>query len=211
MPGLVRRLVPQAIWSLPERRQEVFLTFDDGPHPRHTSELLTLLAAHGARVTFFLIGEKVRAYPQLLRDIHGAGHAIGNHTMHHRRLWWQGRAAVLEEIRAAQSVIEDGAGVAVRYFRPPYGALSPAVVAAADQASLRVAMWSCSPLDFRRANDPQAIATALAEHVRGGDLVLLHDGHACAPATLAALRATLPLLKEKGYRFAALPNHPSSQ
>jgi peptidoglycan/xylan/chitin deacetylase (PgdA/CDA1 family) len=203
-PNAAKRFFPQALWSLPERRDEIFLTFDDGPHPPFTAQLLGLLAAQQCRATFFLIGEKARSYPSLGRESVAAGHVIGNHTMRHRRLRWQRHRTVHEEIHSAQRIIEDQVGKAVEYFRPPYGHLSPAIVKAAKSANLQIAMWSLMPGDFFRADAPQAIAASILMNARDGDIVLLHDGHRCAPATMAALREALPILQEKGFRFRAL-------
>jgi peptidoglycan/xylan/chitin deacetylase (PgdA/CDA1 family) len=205
-PMLARRLFPQAIWSLPKGVNEIFLTFDDGPHPTFTGNLLELLDAQQARATFFLVGEKVKKHPQLVREIVAAGHAIGNHTLHHRQLRWQRRAVVHEEIKTAQHILEDCTNASIRYFRPPYGALSPAIFSVTNEANLAMAMWSLMPGDVWRANHPQAIAASMMNHARDGEIILLHDGHACAPATIAALRETLPKLKERGYQFAVLPN-----
>ena len=203
-PKAAKCFFPQALWSLPERRDEIFLTFDDGPHPQFTVQLLELLAAYQSRATFFLIGEKARLHPSLVREIVAAGHVIGNHTMHHRRLRWQRHQVVHEEIHSAQRVIEDQVGKVVEYFRPPYGHLSPVIAKAVNSANLKMVMWSLLPGDIWRVGAPQAIAASLLKSARGGDIVLLHDGHLCAPATMAALRETLPILQEKGFHFRAL-------
>jgi len=122
-PSLARRILPQAIWCFPERQGELFLTFDDRPDPEFTPALLSLLMKHEIRAAFFLIGEKARKHPQLVREILTQGHLIGNHTMHHPRLRWLRRGIIKEEIQSAQEVLEDCAGIPVRFFRPPYGAL----------------------------------------------------------------------------------------
>ena len=205
-PRIASRVLPQALWSFPRQSREVFLTFDDGPHSLYTLQLVELLAQYDARATFFVVGEKVRQYPQLVRETVAAGHRLGNHTMHHLRMRWTPVSVVREEISSAQKVIEQTAGEAVYHFRPPYGVLRPAVLGFASRLGLKVTMWSCMPLDFRRASDSPAIAASLARHLRGGDIVLLHDGHDCAPAMMQALRETLHAVKEKGYRFASLPN-----
>ena len=208
-PAWASRLFPQTIWSLRERRHEIFLTFDDGPQPEFTASLLELLAANHARATFFLVGEKAHAYPLLVREIAAAGHAIGNHTMHHRQLRWQRRTIVHEEITLAQEVIEDCAGIPVRHFRPPYGTLRPAIFEAVKNLNLNLTMWSLMPGDVWRVNHPKAIADSITKQARGGDVILLHDGHDCASATIAALRESLPRLKEKGFHFSAMPNRPA--
>jgi peptidoglycan/xylan/chitin deacetylase (PgdA/CDA1 family) len=205
-PNFARRFLPQAIWCFPERKSDLFLTFDDGPDPEFTPELLNLLAKHEIHAAFFLIGEKARKYPRLVRKIVAAGHHLGNHTMHHHRLRWPRRRIVREEIQSAQKVLQDCAGISVRFFRPPYGALSPAILGAARELNLRLTMWSLMPGDVWRVDNPSAIVSSIINNVRSGDIILLHDGHRCGPATIAALRATIPMLKERDYRFNLLPD-----
>lgn len=209
-PEAAMRFLPRATWCFPEREAELFLTFDDGPHPAFTSSLLNLLAKHDARASFFLIGEKARAHSRLAREIVSAGHVIGNHTMQHRQLRWQRRSVVCEEIQSAQKVLEDCAGEPVRFFRPPYGALSPAILRAAKDHTLRLTMWSLLAGDVWRTNNSSAIAGSIMKKCRGGDIILLHDGHACGPATIAAVSETIPRLKDRGYRFRSLPDDVSS-
>jgi len=205
-PNLARRFLPQAIWCFPSLMNELFLTFDDGPDPEFTPPLLSLLAKHEIRAAFFLIGEKARKHPQLVHEIVAAGHLIGNHTMHHPRLRWQRREMIKEEIQSAQEVLQDCADTPVRFFRPPFGALSLAIFRAVKEMNLCLTMWSLMPGDVWHVDDPRAITGSIIKNVRGGDVILLHDGHRCGPATIAALRETIPALKDRGYRFSLLPD-----
>jgi len=209
-PNFARRFLPQVIWCFPARTNELFLTFDDGPDPEFTPALLSLLTKHEIRAAFFLIGKKARKHPQLVREIVAAGHLVGNHTMHHPRLRWRRRLIVKEEIQSAQEVLEDCAGIPARFFRPPYGALSPAILGTVREMNLRMIMWSLMPGDVWRVDNPSAIVSSIIKYVRGGDIILLHDGHRCGPATISALRETIPVLREKGYRFSVLPDDFSS-
>jgi len=205
-PAPAMRLLPQAMWRVPERRREIFLTFDDGPHPGHTPPLLNLLDRHDVRATFFLVGEKAKTHPGIVRDLVAAGHRIGNHTMHHRQLRWQRRVVVQEEIYTAQQVLENCAQTPIRLFRPPYGALSSAILRTVKACDLRLTMWSVMPGDVWRAEDPAAITRSILTKSRDGDILLLHDGHRCAPATIAALREAIPALKERAFRFSLIPD-----
>jgi len=160
---------------------EVALTYDDGPNPAATPQLLELLARHNVRATFFLIGRHVRQEPALAREIAAAGHAIGNHTMTHPWLSWQSAARVRAEIADTNALLEDTLGQRIRLFRPPHGARRPVVLRAAAELGLHTVNWNIITHDWR----PQPSA-AIVEKIRNGIVrnevhgrgsnVLLHDG-----------------------------------
>jgi peptidoglycan/xylan/chitin deacetylase (PgdA/CDA1 family) len=171
------------------RPGEVFLTFDDGPHPAYTPKVLDRLDALGVRAGFFLIGKKVVASPLLVKRIATAGHLIGNHSFHHRPR--------RREISACQDVIERACDVRPTWYRPPFGRLAPLGLAAAWACGLRVMTWSLDANDWqcRTADDAAACAAAVVRAARPGDVVLFHDGHAwIAPI----LDAALPELRARG-------------
>jgi peptidoglycan/xylan/chitin deacetylase (PgdA/CDA1 family) len=190
------------------RKGAVALTFDDGPNPAATPRLLDLLDRNGVRATFFLIGRHVRACPQLAAEIAARGHVLANHTETHPRLTWLSTQSAAGELQRCQEAIEKAAGHAPEWMRPPYGARGPQVAAAVRQAGLRaVVMWSVWARDWK-PQPPQPVIERLRE-VRGGDIVVLHDG---APGqlgadrshTVAALEHWLPRWKEAGLEFVTL-------
>jgi peptidoglycan/xylan/chitin deacetylase (PgdA/CDA1 family) len=151
------------------------LTIDDGPHPVSTPALLAALAAEGARATFFVLADRVERHPELLRAMVAGGHEIGLHGMSHHpwyTTWSPAKGAA--ELRAAAKVLEAHGAPPVRWFRPPFGAVSPRVYAAAAEAGLAVAWCSVRTGDGGRI----APATLLARCARavGTDIVLVHDG-----------------------------------
>lgn len=165
----------------PRRRDEIALTFDDGPNPAATPHLLELLARYDVRATFFAIGEFARHEPALLREVAGAGHVVGSHTMSHPWLAWQGNARIRWELAESQGVIEDVLGQAVREFRPPHGARRPYVLRVARDLGMRTVQWNVIANDWE-AVSAETIAgrviRGIARHHRRGMAanVVLHDG-----------------------------------
>ena len=164
-----------------EDPQQLALTYDDGPNPAATPELLDLLARSQVRATFFLIGEFVRQQPVLARAVAEAGHLIGNHTMTHPRLATQTGARIRAEIGDANRLIEDVTGAAVRYFRPPHGSRRPYVLRAARELGLTTVLWNVAASDWNPVDAPTIAAAVDAGVARNrkrgrGSNILLHDG-----------------------------------
>lgn len=161
--------------------RQLALTYDDGPNPAVTQQLLDLLARHGVRATFFLIGSFVRQQPALARAVAEAGHLIGNHTMTHPRLAWQSAGRIKQELRDTNNLLEDVTGAPVRYFRPPHGARRPYVIQTASQLGLATVQWNVTAFDWK-AIGAHAIAGNVERGIarnRGrsqGSNILLHDG-----------------------------------
>ena len=160
---------------------ELALTYDDGPNDRSTPELLRVLDRFAVKATFFLIGKFVRQQPAIVRDIHAAGHLVGNHTMTHPFLENKSVSLVRRELADCNSLLEDTLGVAVRYFRPPYGARRPAVLRCARELGLQPVQWNVQGNDW----EPIGVPAILRRIERGlktarrsgrGSNILLHDG-----------------------------------
>ena len=167
------RLPPEAT-----ARGEVALTIDDGPEPEVTPPLLDQLDRHGARATFFCIGERVAAQPALARDIVRRGHAIENHSQRHLlRFSLLGPRAMAAEIAAAQSVIAAVVGVAPRFFRAPAGLRNPFLEPILAHLGLRLASWPRRGVDTV-SGTPSVVLARLMRGLGAGDILLLHDGHA---------------------------------
>ena len=191
-------------------RGEVAITIDDGPDPRTTAAVLDLLDAHGARASFFCIGERVERYPELVRDIVRRGHRVENHTARHRLDFaLLGPRGCLAEVAAGQASILQVTGVAPCYLRAPAGFRNPWCWTALERCGLRLASWTRRGFDTRDGN-PERVLARLTRGLGAGDILLLHDGH-CAldargePVILAVLGSLLPLLRERSLRAVPLP------
>lgn len=189
------------IWQGDGEGREIALTFDDGPHPETTPRILEVLAREGMTATFFVLGNKVEAHPDVVRDIVRAGHGVGVHGYHHYRLYsLLPPRAVEEDIKKAQEAVERAAGVRPRLFRPPVGQVSPRTADGARRAGVEIVVWSVRGFDGLKNADPERIALRVERGLRPGAIVLLHDAaerddH--VPASLEALPKIIAAIRER--------------
>jgi peptidoglycan/xylan/chitin deacetylase (PgdA/CDA1 family) len=160
--------------------EQMALTFDDGPNDPHTWHLLELLAKHGAKATFFLIGRYVRQRPEIVRALQQAGHAVGNHTYYHPNLIFLSPRRVRGELEDCRKALEDSIGSHQPLFRPPFGGRLPHVLGACRSFGLTPVMWSVTAFDWN-AKSADSIVAHVSNQVRAhkkprGEIILLHDG-----------------------------------
>lgn len=178
-------------------QKQVALTFDDGPHPTITPLVLDELRARGVKATFFVIGDRVKAYPWVLRQVVAEGHEIGNHTYSHRLLTAMSTDLIRREVGETQEAIRNAIGYETRLFRPPYGAFRPSANAVFREYGLNVIRWSVDPRDWRN-RDAVLISNHVTHQSKNGAIILCHDIHR---ATLQALPTILDTLIAEGYEF----------
>lgn len=218
-------LLPRSRWlgpnhtRLPLAAQQaghVALTFDDGPDPAVTPQVLDVLARHSARATFFCIGERVQRFPDLARAIVQAGHRIENHTQTHpNHFAAMGPARMRAQIQAAQEAIEATVGRAPRFFRAVAGLRNPMLEPVLASLGLQLAHWQQRAFDTREAN-PAVVLRRLTQGLQAGDIVLLHDGHSARaagaghaaergqPVILSVLPQLLAHVQQQGWRCVTL-------
>ena len=184
------------------------ITFDDGPNPVVTPGVLELLERYGATATFFLIGQRVRAFPALAREIVERGHAVGNHTETHPSLTFLSSGRIAEELERCDDAIMAATGKRPRWMRPPYGYRSPSLDSIVRRrGGAGVAMWNVAARDWR-THAPEPVIQRL-RRARGGDIVLLHDGdHRVLEGkrghVVKALEYWLPRWRDAGIQFVNL-------
>ncbi len=191
--------------------QRVYLTFDDGPDPRWTPQILDLLAQARMHATFFAIGEFAQREPALLRSIAAAGHAVGNHTFSHRHPWLMRSRAARAQVRDGAKALSDVIGREVFLFRPPHGRARPCMTDEARLHGERMVMWDRSAIDWGWLGTAPRIAARLAR-VCAGDIVLMHDGrneHNRPDQLLHVLPDFLRELARKRMGSSALPSLPA--
>jgi peptidoglycan/xylan/chitin deacetylase (PgdA/CDA1 family) len=189
--------------------RQIALTYDDGPNDPHTLRLLDVLARHKINATFFLIGRYVRERPEIVRQMVQAGHVVGNHTFTHPLLTLKNEAEIHKQISDCRAALEDAVGEHSNLFRPPFGGRRPAVLRVVQELGLEPVMWSVTGYDW---NAPPAavIESKVAKQIRGGDVVLLHDGGhkqmgADRSQTVIVTERLITRYEADGYEFVTIP------
>jgi len=195
--------------GLPKGTRRLALTYDDGPNDPYTSQLLDVLAKHGTKATFFLIGKYVKQRPDIVRRVVEAGHSVGNHTWNHPNLIFCSAAETRRQISETQKAIEEACGIRPTLFRPPFGGRRPGTFSVARELGLTPIMWGVTCYDWSAIWN-ESIERKAREQIRGGDVILLHDGgHKRFGADRShTVKATANLLREyseQGYKFVSVP------
>jgi peptidoglycan/xylan/chitin deacetylase (PgdA/CDA1 family) len=197
---------------LPEsarRRNEIALTFDDGPDPEVTPRILEILDRYQAKATFFVIGARALQYPELCRETARRGHTIANHSQHHKNGFaWLGWSGLMQEILQAQQTIKLITGQESRLFRAPMGIRNPILDPVLSRVGLPLVTWNQRGYDTRCRNS-ETLLKRLTRTLAAGDIVLLHDGNGAVdlsgqPVILEVLPRLLDIIANKGLKTIAL-------
>ncbi len=183
--------------------KRIAITFDDGPHPKKTAEILDLLAEYSARATFFVVGENAKYYPDLIMREAAEGHEIGNHTYHHRAMRKCREGEGKCEITAASDMIKSITGKSPVLFRPPEGSYSSSTVELARACGCDVVLWNVDTRDWALSKTDEIVAN-VKKNVRDGSIILFHDFTRDGAHTLDALKILLPYLISEGYEFVTV-------
>jgi peptidoglycan-N-acetylglucosamine deacetylase len=199
----------RAFTGLARGSRQIALTYDDGPNDPHTLRLLEGLAKHGVRVTFFLIGKYVEQRPDLAKEIVNAGHVVGNHTFSHPLLTFKSEAEIRLQLSRCKAALQDVIGEPSNLFRPPFGGRRPAVLRISRQLGLEPVMWNVTGYDWN-APPAAAIERKVAKQIRGGDVILLHDGGhkqmgADRSQTVIATDHLIRRYEHEEYEFVTIP------
>lgn len=186
----------------------VALTFDDGPWPGQTQEILDILEREDVHATFFMLGVQVRRNPEIARAVRDAGHTIGNHTYGHSILRRATKQQVRKEIEACRDAVRRATGVTPVFFRPPGGLLSPSVYEVCREKDMPVVGWTVDPQDWS-GKDTDALVEDVIDHVEPGAVVLLHDGGGDRTSTIEALPQIIAILRARGFTFVTLEDVPA--
>lgn len=183
----------------------IALTFDDGPAPEKTEQILKILQDEAVAATFFLTGQEVEKNPALLRQILAAGHQVGNHSYSHQRMIFKTPSFISTEIEKTDTLLRQNGVDGVIYFRPPYGkklVLLPWYLMKHHRISVT---WDVAPENFPKiAGEPQALADYTVKQVQPGSIILLHVMYDSRSATMQAVPDIIRRLKAQGYRFVTV-------
>ena len=194
-PFFFRWLSPKyLVCDLPAEEKVIFLTFDDGPVPEATPEVLDILQKYNTKATFFVVGDNVRKNPDTFNMVLSAGHAIGNHTFHHLNGWHTPPGAYIEDIHRCREFFN------TKLFRPPYGRFTPSQYFLLRK-EFRFILWSVLTRDFHRHTTPEQCLANAISHTSSGSIVVFHDSIKAIHNVRYALARFIEYFINEGYRF----------
>ncbi len=195
--------VTSALFSGNTSLPEVALTFDDGPNPYYTQQVLAILQQYGVNATFFDVGYLVKDYPSVVKQEYDQGNVVGDHSWGHPDLTQLSAANSYSQIATAADAIQSAIGVRPTFFRPPYGAVNATIMRQAFSLNLSTVMWDNSASDWSLPGVGVIIQRTL-NMVHNGSIVLMHDGGGNRSQTVAALPTIITSLRARGYRLVTM-------
>jgi peptidoglycan/xylan/chitin deacetylase (PgdA/CDA1 family) len=182
-------------------KNQVAITFDDGPNPEYTPQVLELLKQHQAKATFFCIGKHIEAYPELLKSIINEGHTIGNHTYSHHNLFgFFSTEKVISELILTNSIALEITGLKLHLYRPAFGVTNPRIKKALKATKLQAIGWNKRSLDTTNLSK-ESILNRASKNLKKGDVILLHDS---SEKTLWVLEQLLLILQKKNLQAVTI-------
>lgn len=195
IPSWIKWIYPSFVWQMPGDEKDLYLTFDDGPHPTITPIVLDLLLKYNAKATFFCIGDRAKRYPEILERIRLEGHAIGNHTQHHINGWATSDREYIDQVNQAAEFISS------KLFRPPYGRIKRSQAALLQKEGYKVVMWTILSADYDHTMSKEECVRRVVRRIDSGDIYLFHDSEKGKERMLAALPSLLKVATDKGFLF----------
>jgi peptidoglycan/xylan/chitin deacetylase (PgdA/CDA1 family) len=195
---LIKKLFCNYIWDLPNTKNKIYLTFDDGPIPEITEWVLDELKKHEVKATFFCIGNNIQKHPKLFEKVIQEGHSIGNHTFNHLNGWKATTEEYLENVKLCELAMPNQK---TNLFRPPYGKIKTEQSKQLRQLGYKIIMWDVLSADFDQTISPEQCLKNVVSNVKSGSIIVFHDSVKASHNLKFALPKTLELLKEKGFEF----------
>lgn len=198
------------VYRVPMQKKVVAFTFDDGPSPVWTPQILSELKRAGIKATFFMLGEHVRKYPDIVRQVLLGGHEIGNHSYTHHVLIYYTKEELEKEVRDTERAIQEVAGYTTNIFRPPKGWLTTAEKKQLKDMGYAIVLWSLNSKDWVTFDD-KYIVRYIVRNIRPGDIILFHDSGGVfgteggdRSETVRVIFRLTERLREKGYSFVTV-------
>ena len=192
------------LWRFPEEEKKIYLTFDDGPYPPVTKQVLALLKKLKVPATFFLSGQQIFTHRRELKKLNYIGYRIGSHFFHHIPVFGLNSKIVEKEIRLTEQLIEKYFKQEAQLFRPPYGIFNPALLKTLRKQNKRMILWSLMANDFKWS--AENVLHHLTRSVRAGDIVVFHDSQKAEKVVLEVLPEFIKYCGEMGLGFGELGN-----
>jgi len=193
-PKLLQNLLPQCFWSLPNKQNKIYLTFDDGPTPKVLPLILKTLDTYKVPATFFCVGENMQKHPDLVKEMLKRNHVIGNHTFNHISGWRTKNEAYFENVEACQKVYKS------KLFRPPYGRLR-ASQANELRRKYKIIMWNVLSYDYDKKVLPEICFRNVIDATKSGSVIVFHDNVKALKNLEYALPRSIDFLLKKDFVF----------
>jgi len=195
-PKFIQALFPSLIWRKETKNKEVWLTFDDGPTPEVTPWILSVLKKENVKATFFLVGEHIEQYPELVGSIINEGHLIANHSYSHKNGWLTSKKKYISDIEKCQELMPKNS-----LFRPPYGKITKAQISVL-KAKYKIILWDVLGWDFQQNTTPEKIKKNILNNTKAGSIIVLHNNQESFKNLQSILAETIKSLNEKGFSFS---------
>ena len=199
IPRILKGIFRDITWDIRSTKPVLYLTFDDGPTPVITHNVLEILAKYHARATFFCIGRNVDRHPEIFREVIANGQTTGNHTYSHLKGWHTKNREYFDDISLAAQFIPSG------LFRPAYGMITRSQIRQLKQ-QFRIVMWNIMSYDFHHGTSPDRCLNNVIRHARPGSIVVFHDSVKASAKVLYALPRVLEYFSRQGFEFRSIPD-----
>ncbi|MBL4657701.1 MAG: polysaccharide deacetylase family protein [Flavobacteriales bacterium] len=197
-PKLLKRLLKDVIWDIPDKNKVLYLTFDDGPNPVITPWVINLLKQYKASATFFCVGSNVEKYKEVYDLVLADDHVVGNHTYSHKNGWKTRREKYLADVDKCSKVFS------AKLFRPPYGKLRKSHYKRLKE-DYQIVMWDVLSGDFDRKISNEKCLSNVLDNARGGSVIVFHDSEKALKKLYYTLPKVLEHFSKLGYTFRAIP------
>ena len=201
---IIKKIFSNYMWSKKQKDKVVYLTFDDGPTLLITDWVLQQLQQYNAKATFFCIGKNIEEQPEIFKRLLESGNAIGNHTQNHINGWSCSTTAYLNNIIECEDSIGNLGNQVQKYFRPPYGKITPSQATAVLQKDFKIVMWDVLSADFDQTITPEKCLNNVLKHVKPGSIIIFHDSEKAWQNLQYTLPKVLQYLKENNFQSTLL-------
>lgn len=181
-------------------KKNVALTFDDGPSSPYTIQLLEIFDQYNVKATFFVTGENIKKYPEIIRRIIAQGHELGNHSYSHRNLIFKSVSFVRKEVKKTDQLLHELGVKKEIHFRPPFGRLFFQILFVMSKLNKKIIMWNIGPKDFKDYKSEELVAKVLVK-LKPGSIIVLHDGVGDRSRLVGVTEILIKSIQDKGYEF----------
>ncbi len=196
IPKFIQALFPSLIWRKETNNKEIWLTFDDGPYPEVTPWILNVLKQEDIKATFFLVGEQIEEFPDLVENIIKGGHIIANHSYSHLNGWLFNKEKYISDIEKCQEFMPNN-----QLFRPPYGKLTKAQIKLLKE-KYKIILWDVLSWDFQQDTSPQRVKENILRATKKGSIIVLHNNQRSYKNLTPILEETIRELKKREFNFS---------